>query len=219
MASIANIVLYILIFSQCKGAILNAKSLHIHIHLGELMDGETDTEESSEAESDEADSVDFDDWEDSDEAGSDYADNSEAGSDNEDIIEKDDQKIKNKNKSAVDQLNRQNTISDVCGKVTCTDNNNQIIEYGSEWYDSYYATTEDDEKIPKKAKGEGEDYDINIYCCSPIQQIVSDKNQKKRIQRSRIQKKIPKLKGQENFHKVEALKNIAGKIMPVPKVK
>ena len=52
------------------------------------MDGETDTEESSEAESDEADSVDFDDWEDSDEAGSDYADNSEAGSDDEDIIEK-----------------------------------------------------------------------------------------------------------------------------------
>merc|ERR1719391_1834022 len=101
MASIANIVLYILIFSQCKGAILNAKSLHIHIHLGELMDGETDTEESSEAESDEADSVDFDDWEDSD----------EAGSDNEDIIEKEDstnktQKIKNKNKSAVNQLNR-----------------------------------------------------------------------------------------------------------------
>ena len=107
----------------------------------------------------------------------------------------------------------------MCGKVTCSDNNNQIIEYGSEWYDSYYATTEDDEKIPKKAKGEGEDYDINIYCCSPIQRIVSEKNQKKRIQKSRIQKNKPKLKGQENFHKVEALKNIAGKIMPVPKVK
>ena len=66
-------------------------------------------------------------------------------------------------------------LEDVCGNVTCSDNNNQIVEHGVTWsswetesHESWSLEDEDDEQ--------GGDYAINIFCCSPIQEIQKNKS-------------------------------------------
>ena len=99
-------------------------------------------------------------------------------------------------------------LEDVCGKVTCTDNNNQIIDYGSYSYYEY--------EDGKKVRGEAEDdevrgeSEINIYCCSPIQRIVSNKMLPKL--KGEVQSNKPKPKAPMKIPKVRVQKNAPGKV-------
>ena len=101
-------------------------------------------------------------------------------------------------------------LEDVCGKVTCTDNNNQIISYGFGSY-SYYEYEDG-----KKVRGEAEDdqlrgeSEINIYCCSPIQRIVSNKMLPKL--KGEVQSNKPKPKAPMKIPKVRVQKKAPGKV-------